>query len=366
MIYEYNLADHLGNIRITFGDADADGLAEILQENQYYPFGMAMTMASSQTAAPANNYLYNGKELQDELDLGWYDYGARMYDASIGRWNGIDPMTDLFPNYTGYHYVHNNPLVLVDPTGMVAGWYQETANAIPQYDPDVNSQADLEEGTFLGDEIEVTEKYTDGTERTWVGSANGEKTGVSFAHDVNIVGKGPGFLTKYASEMNKLTGAGLDNIAVGTGVVTYNNPKLKRARKEFTYNALKPIRKVMRNSNNPYVRRMGLKVKPSTINDGLDRIGKTVKSAGKFAKKIHLGPVTAIITAGLIYEDARDGRIKPSSVVDGALLLVGGVAMFTPLGAAVGLGIAVYGAFDFAFDTSEALDREIGHIEIPW
>ncbi|MDP5170981.1 MAG: RHS repeat-associated core domain-containing protein, partial [Bacteroidia bacterium] len=82
MIYEYVLTDHLGNTRITFGDADADGQPDILQENHYYPFGMAMTMSSTLSAAPPNNYLYNGKELQPET--GWLDYGARMYDASVG------------------------------------------------------------------------------------------------------------------------------------------------------------------------------------------------------------------------------------------------------------------------------------------
>jgi hypothetical protein len=34
-------------------------------------------------------YLYNGKELQTELGLDWYDYGARMYDAAIAEGDTI-------------------------------------------------------------------------------------------------------------------------------------------------------------------------------------------------------------------------------------------------------------------------------------
>jgi RHS repeat-associated protein len=63
-------------------------------------------------------YQYNGKEKQDELDLGWLDYGARMYQPEIGRWNAIDPMADAYYSNSAYSYVLGNPIANRDQDGM--------------------------------------------------------------------------------------------------------------------------------------------------------------------------------------------------------------------------------------------------------
>ncbi|CAM1371691.1 hypothetical protein TPENAI_61189 [Tenacibaculum litopenaei] len=66
---------------------------------------------------PAQNYKFNGKELNEELGLNWYDYGARNYDASIGKWFNIDPLAEKYSGVSPYVYSSNNPVLFVDPDG---------------------------------------------------------------------------------------------------------------------------------------------------------------------------------------------------------------------------------------------------------
>ena len=91
--YEYSIKDHLGNTRLNFTDKNANGKVdvtttasnEILSESHYYPFGMAMSGPwMDDASARDNQYKYNSKELNSDFGLGWYDYGARWYDASLG------------------------------------------------------------------------------------------------------------------------------------------------------------------------------------------------------------------------------------------------------------------------------------------
>jgi len=122
--WEYNLTDHLGNVRVVLGDSTAAGYARVLQQTHYYPFGMRMSQISTPLTTTGNDYLYNGKQYQDDFNLNWYDYGARFYDPALGRFTSVDPHAENYYSWSPYHYVANNPLALTDPTGM--DWYQET------------------------------------------------------------------------------------------------------------------------------------------------------------------------------------------------------------------------------------------------
>jgi RHS repeat-associated protein len=66
---------------------------DLVQINNYYPFGLNMEGNWNGTQGP-NKYQYNEKEWNDDFGLGWNDYGARMYDPAIGRWNAVDPLAE--------------------------------------------------------------------------------------------------------------------------------------------------------------------------------------------------------------------------------------------------------------------------------
>lgn len=107
----YHLSDHLGSVR-----AIVSGEGEVVERNDYYPFGMRWQDSGSQTSG--NRYRYNGKEWQGFLNVPYSDHGARIYDPRFRlSWNGVDPKAEDYFPIGPYVFCANNPLKYVDPDG---------------------------------------------------------------------------------------------------------------------------------------------------------------------------------------------------------------------------------------------------------
>ena len=106
--YHYYLKDHQGNNRVVINQS---GTVE--ETNHYYPFGGVFASAGS-----IQPYKYNGKEFDNKKGLNWYDYGARHYDAALGRFTTNDPLAEKYYSMSPYTYCADNPVKFIDPNGM--------------------------------------------------------------------------------------------------------------------------------------------------------------------------------------------------------------------------------------------------------
>lgn len=96
----------------------------IVEEDHYYAYGLKIAAISSQKLGDINEghldnqNLYNDKELFEDGGLDWYDYGFRNYDAQIGRFVQLDPITWEYPELTNYQYASCEPIANVDRDGL--------------------------------------------------------------------------------------------------------------------------------------------------------------------------------------------------------------------------------------------------------
>ena len=188
--YVFNYTDHLGTIRLTYTrDPNLFDL-KILEENNYYPFGLKhrnynmnkkdyekLESTGGVVITPTNltvyDYKYNGKEWQDELGLNMYDYHARNYDPAIGRWMNIDPLAENSRRWTPYNYAYNNPVYFIDPDGMQAIDFEDSNRGNIDGDFSSNNIA----STVVNKRGEIIDYKDDGDDNIYLDDRGGEVVG---------------------------------------------------------------------------------------------------------------------------------------------------------------------------------------------
>lgn len=126
--YVFNYTDHLGNIRLSYGEDPATGEIKVIEENHYYPFGLKHTNYNSDwlmyqkdeegtmslkrpgpeaPPMPFYKYKYHGQERQDELGLNWDSFKWRNYDYTTARFMSIDPLAEDYTYNSPYAFAEN-------------------------------------------------------------------------------------------------------------------------------------------------------------------------------------------------------------------------------------------------------------------
>jgi len=190
--YHYYLKDHQGNNRVVINQS---GTVE--QVNHYYPFG---GLIGESTAGVVQPYKYNGKELDRMHGLDLFDYGARHYDAAIGRWWTVDRFAEKYASLTPYHYAANNPIYYIDFNGDSL-WITHNAG-------------------LLGLGGKQTLLYENGNLYNKDGSA--------------YTGKVKGFLSKSVNALNTISGTQEGGSMVGELQSSANNFTLVKGDSKFT------------------------------------------------------------------------------------------------------------------------------------
>ncbi|WP_286834029.1 MULTISPECIES: RHS repeat-associated core domain-containing protein [unclassified Proteiniphilum] len=307
--YHYYLKDHQGNNRVVIDQA---GTVE--QVNHYYPFGGLFGEGLQTSNQP---YRYNGKELDRMHGLDWFDYGARHYDAALGRWWTPDPLAEKYYPISPYAYCGNNPVRFIDPDGK--DWYEYT-------DKDGNSQ------TMWRKSQDKT--YKDGSGNIWnnVGenylSINGDNATLFTQHKNN---KGELYLSSSSYNLaneksaNTLTSTLGDILSKGSAVAGGLGGYAEGSNATFRLTNSKGALDFKFYGN-------GWKGNQWVTPNSISSLGKVVQRAGKVAG------YAGIFISGIQFMQAStlEGRLE-----HGLDTFMGGMG-FVPV---VGTGISLYWSF---------------------
>jgi RHS repeat-associated protein len=114
----FYIKDHLGNIRAVTDESNG-----IVSYADYDPWGNYLR-------GGGGRYGFTSKEKDKDFVNNYNYFGARYYDARIGRWGGVEPLFNKYPSFTPYFYSSDNPVNRTDNNG-ADDYYYMSGERVP-------------------------------------------------------------------------------------------------------------------------------------------------------------------------------------------------------------------------------------------
>lgn len=342
----YQHKDHLGNVRLSYADVDdnniIDPVTEILEVNNYYPFGLQHTgyghIDNAHRSEEAEQYKYLDKEYENTYNLNVIETDFRQYDPALGRFVTIDLLSELAPNYTPYRYGFNNPNIFTDPTGLFESVQTalEFAESLGFNNYNISYSAELEGyvvtvigGQFNGDQFYNFSGLLENIDINVKGSSGGSGGGFS-------LGRGePSFL-------NAFSGA----LAMG-----------ELARQAKTYQFFGKTAQQVEDAlaNGKYVHKNG-KVYSQKFRGNQYISSKSVKNSLGTAKYLKgAGRALTGVSAGIaVYTYLDSDRSGADNARLAGSIIIMGTAAIPVVGPFISIGLGVadsFGAFDSIYNS---------------
>jgi RHS repeat-associated protein len=173
---QYYLGNHLSNNLSVVTDVSVgydwgnDNIvdfyrAEIISAMDYTAFGFSQDGRTFNSTEARHGF--NGKEKDDEMNVegGSYDFGARMYDSRLGRWLSVDPLYTVLPGHSPFSSMGNNPVLYIDPDGLVIIIYDDKGNKVATYSrTGVVVEPGMENSKFMTDFNSAKSYVSNGTD----------------------------------------------------------------------------------------------------------------------------------------------------------------------------------------------------------
>ncbi len=369
------ISNSSAEIPVYFDDLTIDyTMSPIDQANDYYPFGGLMGSGFERIISKTNDFRYQGKEY--DKDLQWYDFHARQYDPYLGRFLAADPLMQFSSTYNG---MGNNPINLIDPTGMSARGTR--LDGIAEEDDDQDDEVNAVSNGTSADEWERQKAAHHAQFINWLGGMN--STYGHSLHAANTYGMGNGsFGSAGHYQYAKNHGAQTVNYYNKNAVNNYNGamvlPEMTSTTRRDPFNAPgqqsggtpDPSSQLgLIDHSDP----IGL---ASTVWGGSVSIGAADAAAsGKYLANVVkytkvggniLGGVGTAVTFYNVAAETYNGTVNTSDLVDltaSGGLLITGLLISNPIGlgvvAVAGIGYGIY-RIGWGDSADAAIDEHFG------